>query len=154
MIGRTAGDGDPRAARCSARPLALAILLGLSGCDQPQPPAHLRIAGGDAERGRALIQRYECGSCHRIDGVRGAKGVVGPPLTDYAQRVLLAGIVPNAPRTLVPWLMNPPAFDPRTGMPNLGITEAEAKDIATYLYTLGADGVLIWPGTEMPLREQ
>jgi cytochrome c2 len=143
-----------RGARGVALPLTLAALIGLLGCDQPQPPVHLHIAGGDAERGRALIQRYECGSCHRIEGIRGAKGVVGPPLTDYAQRVLLAGIVPNAPRTLVPWLMNPPAFDPKTAMPNLGITESEARDIATYLYTLGAEGVLIWPRTDMPLGQQ
>lgn len=118
----------------------------LAGCGEPRIPAHLRIAGGDAERGRALIQRYECGVCHRIDGVRGAHGVVGPPLDDYAQRVLLAGMTPNVPRTLVPWLMNPPAMDPDTAMPDLGISEAEAKDMATYLYTLGAGSVLVWPG--------
>ncbi|WP_230533091.1 c-type cytochrome [Microvirga roseola] len=115
-----------------------------------QPPAHLRIVGGDAERGRALIQAYECGSCHMIEGIRGADGVVGPPLTDYAQRMLLAGIVPNAPRTLVPWLMNPPAIDPDTAMPNLGISEPEARDIATYLYTLGAREAQIWPVDVQP----
>jgi cytochrome c2 len=130
------------------------MLLLLSGCEQPEPPAHLRIAGGDAERGRTLIQRYKCGSCHNIEGIPGAKGVVGPPLTDYAQRVLLAGIIPNAPRTLVPWLMNPPAIDPDTAMPNLGVTEPEARDMATYLYTLGADGVLVWPRNELPLGHQ
>jgi mono/diheme cytochrome c family protein len=121
------------------------VLLGLAGCDRPEPPAHLRIAGGDVDRGRRLIERYECGSCHDIDGIRGADGVVGPPLTRYAQRVLLAGIVPNAPRTLVPWLMDPAALDPDTAMPNLGITDPEARDIATYLYTLGAGDVRVWP---------
>jgi hypothetical protein len=39
-------------------------------------------------------------------------------------------------------------------MPNLGITEPEARDIATYLYTLGADGVLIWPKGELPLGQR
>jgi cytochrome c2 len=116
----------------------------LAACGRPEPPAHLRIVGGDAERGRLLVQRYACGSCHTIEGIRGGNGVVGPPLTDYAQRVLLAGIVPNTPRTLVPWLMNPPAMAPNTAMPNLGITEPEARDIATYLYTLGAEKVRTW----------
>jgi mono/diheme cytochrome c family protein len=138
----------PRAGRA----LALIAILGTAACEQPQPPAHLRIVGGDADRGRALIARFECGACHRIEGVLGAVGTTGPPLTDYAQRVLLAGIVPNAPRTLVAWLMDPPAIEPRTGMPNLGLTEAEAKDIATYLYTLGADGVPVWPQADLPPR--
>src|SRR5690349_5895297 len=79
---------------------AIAAMLMLAGCDRPEPPTHLRIAGADPERGRLLIARYKCGACHRIPGVRGAAGVVGPPLTNYARRVLLAGIVPNAPRTL------------------------------------------------------
>jgi cytochrome c2 len=129
--------------------LALSII---AACDRPEAPAHLRIAGGDAERGRLLIQRYECGACHMIDGVRGANGIVGPPLTDFAQRVVLAGIVPNAPRTLVPWLMNPPAMAPDTAMPDLGINEPEARDIAAYLYTLGAGKAQVWPPAALPLR--
>jgi hypothetical protein len=48
--------------------------------------------------------------------------------------------------------MDPPGIEPRTGMPNLGLTEAEAKDIATYLYTLGADGVPVWPQADLPPR--
>lgn len=124
----------------------------LAACDQPTVPAHLRIAGGDAERGRQLIKSYGCGVCHTIEGVPGARGVVGPPLTDYAQRSLLAGVVPNAPRFLVPWLMDPPAIVPRTAMPEMGISEAEARDIATYLYTLGASGAEVYPdGPPLPL---
>jgi mono/diheme cytochrome c family protein len=130
----------------------VAALLTLTACDRPDPPAHLRIVGGDAERGRLLIQRYRCGSCHRIEGIRGGNGVVGPPLTDYAQRVLLAGMVPNAPRTLVPWLIDPPAMAPNTAMPNLGITEPEARDVATYLYTLGAEKVRVWRPDALPVR--
>jgi mono/diheme cytochrome c family protein len=139
-------------ARQAARLGAVLAAVLIAGCDRPEPPAHLRIASGDAERGRLLIQRYECGVCHRIEGVRGAGGIVGPPLTDYAQRVVLAGIVPNAPRTLVPWLMNPPAMAPNTAMPDLGISEPEARDIASYLYTLGAGSVRVWPPAALPLR--
>jgi cytochrome c1 len=130
---------------------AAAVLAALAACSDARPPDHLRIAGGDAERGRSLIQRYECGACHRIEGVQGAYGMVGPPLTDYAQRALLAGITPNVPGTLVRWLMDAPSLDPRTGMPNLGVSEQEARDIATYLYTLGAERARIWPAGEFPL---
>ena len=132
---------------------AVALVAGaVTACDRPAPPAHLRIAGGDAARGQQLIKSYGCGTCHTIEGVQGARGIVGPPLTDYAQRGFLAGIVPNAPRFLVPWLMDPPAMSPRTAMPDMGIGEAEARDIATYLYTLGAAGAQVYPdGPPLPL---
>jgi mono/diheme cytochrome c family protein len=125
--------------------LLFAACLAVIGCDSAEPPAHLRIAGGDAERGRQLIRYYGCGACHRIEGIQGARGVVGPPLLDYAQRTMLAGRMPNVPRNLVPWLIDPPALAPQTGMPNLGVSEAQARDIATYLYTLGADGARAYP---------
>lgn len=64
--------------------------------------------------------------------------MVGPPLTGFAQRTVLAGSFPNVPRFLVPWLMNPQALQPGTAMPNLGLTTTEAGHIASFLYTLGA----------------
>jgi cytochrome c1 len=40
------------------------------------------------------------------------------------------------PTDLMAWLIDPPAIDPRTAMPNMGVTQADARDIAAYLYTL------------------
>jgi cytochrome c1 len=37
---------------------------------------------------------------------------------------------------LTAWLRDPPAIDPATAMPALGLSEAEALDIAAYLYNL------------------
>lgn len=34
------------------------------------------------------------------------------------------------------WLQNPKAIDEKTAMPNLGVTPADARDIAGFLYTL------------------
>ena len=130
--------------RCVRAAALLALAAGLGACERA-PPAHLRIEGGDAARGYALIQRYACGACHMIEGVSGARGMVGPPLIAFAQRKIIAGEYPNTPRFLVPWLMNPPALAPRTAMPDMGISEAEARDIATFLLTLGADGVGVYP---------
>ena len=79
-----------------------------------------------------------------IEGVPGARGAVGPSLDDFAQRVVIAGAYPNTPRMLVPWLMNPPAMRPGTAMPRLGLSEAEAIHIATYLYTRGAAGAVVY----------
>ena len=119
----------------------LVVLLTLAACSEAGPPAHLAIPGADPERGRALIADYGCGSCHFVEGVTGANGLVAPPLEDFANRTLLAGTFPNAPRFLVPWLIDPPDLKPETAMPNLGVSDTEARDIASYLYTLGSDDV-------------
>ena len=70
--------------------LALFGSLGLGGCNDAPVPAHLHIAGGDGQRGRALIHNYGCGVCHTIEGVRGAYGTLAPPLHRYAARNLVA----------------------------------------------------------------
>ena len=113
------------------------LLLLLSACDQ-EPAAHLRVAGGDPERGRQAALSHGCGACHVIPGLRGAVSWAGPPLTEWARRGYLAGHLPNTPESLVAWLRNPQAISPDSAMPNLGLTDAEARDVAAYLFTLGA----------------
>ena len=128
-----------------ARPAALVAALGLAACE-PSAPAHLRIEGADPARGHALVRAYGCGACHTIEGVRGARGIVGPPLVGFARRAIIAGTFPNAPRYLLPWLMDPPALAPRTAMPAMGITQDEARDIAAFLYAGGATPAAVYPG--------
>ena len=94
------------------------------------------IVGGDADRGKAAIAMYGCGSCHTIPGVRAATGMVGPPLMMWSRRTYIAGEVPNTPEFLVRWIETPQAIEPGTAMPNLGVTEGHARDIAAYLYTI------------------
>jgi hypothetical protein len=36
----------------------------------------------------------------------------------------------------VKWIQDPPAVDDKTAMPKLGVKESDARDIASYLYTL------------------
>jgi mono/diheme cytochrome c family protein len=136
------------------RAVRLALLLTMAaaaGCEEALPPPHLRVAGGDPERGATAIAAYGCGGCHTIPGIRGADGTVGPPLTDYALRGYVAGQLPNWPRHLVRWIINPPAISPQTAMPALGVTEQEARDVAAYLYTLGADKAAVYPPLPIPL---
>ena len=132
------------------RALLVPALLALAACDDPEPPPHLRVAGGDPERGLAALARYGCGSCHTIPGVPGADGTVGPPLGDFALRGYVAGIVPNWPHYLVRWVMDPPALAPQTAMPNVGVDEQDARDIAAYLYTLGAERAAAYPPEPLP----
>jgi cytochrome c1 len=109
------------------------FLLLLCGCQKRVTQAAL-VTGGDADRGRLALERYGCGSCHRIPGVRGARGLTGPPLQGLEDRIFIAGVVRNEPASLVRWIMDPPAIDPLTAMPALGVSEADARDIAEYLY--------------------
>ncbi len=113
------------------------LLLLLAGCDA-DPPAQLRIAGADTERGRAVATERGCGACHVIPGLPGAVSWAGPPLTEWARRGWLAGRFPNTPDRLIAWLLDPQAMSPGTAMPNPGLSEAEARDVAAYLMSLGA----------------
>lgn len=116
------------------RATALAALL-LASCRE-NPPAEHVIPGADAGRGAAVIAGIGCGACHLIPGIRGARGMVGPPLTGFGRRSYIAGRVPNAPANLVAWLIDPQDIDPETAMPALGLDRAQAGDVAAYLYTL------------------
>lgn len=117
--------------------VGLCVLL-LGGCDRgPDPgPARPLLYGGEPRVGAALIQDYGCGTCHTIPGVRGADGKVGPPLTDFAHRTYIAGNLFNQPQNLVTWIVDPQGVEPGTAMPDLGVTEEQARHIAAYLYTL------------------
>jgi cytochrome c len=116
--------------------LALALTPLVPSCKDTGAELPLRTTGGDAERGRAALRHYQCGVCHRIPGVTGARGLVGPPLTAYGRRVYLAGKLPQEPGLLVRWIQDAPSLVPGTAMPNVGVTEADARHIAAYLYRL------------------
>jgi cytochrome c len=94
------------------------------------------IEGGDALRGRERIREFDCAACHQIPGIPAARTFVGPPLDGFRRNVYIAGRWPNEPATLIDWLMNPPALAPETAMPNVGLDEREARDIAAYLYSV------------------
>lgn len=90
----------------------------------------------DARRGRMALQQYACVTCHEIPGVVGAKNPVGPPLGGIATRKYLAGVLPNTPDNMIRWLRSPQQIDPQTAMPDLRVSERDARDIAAFLDTL------------------
>lgn len=109
----------------------------LAGCEVfGSHPADRSVEGGDPSRGRAAIAAAGCGSCHAIPGVRGADGAVGPSLEHWSERRIIAGVVPNDPDRLVTWITVPQSIVPGNAMPNLGVTDGQARDMAAYLYTL------------------
>jgi putative membrane protein len=132
---------EPRIPRRSGAALAAAIAIlsaaALAGCrDEQETHDAERLTGGRVARAPNLIDHYGCGSCHSIPGVPGATGTVGPPMDHIASRSYIAGRLPNEPTAMITWLRSPQHFEPKTAMPNMGLSESDARDIAAYLYTL------------------
>jgi len=116
--------------------IGLAWLL-LGGCRGSRYTLPYGVAmGGDPSAGKQLVEARHCGACHDIDDVTGAAGVIGPPLDHFAARSFIAGRVPNTPANLITWIRSPQSVDPRTAMPSVGLGDAEARNVAAYLYTL------------------
>jgi cytochrome c len=119
----------------------LALIAGmLTSCDNLSDSrvhaAYITTAGGNARAGRHTIRKYGCYACHTIDGVAGARGLVGPPLDGIGDREFIAGELPNTPQNLMRWIQHPRQVEPHTVMPEMGVTDEDSRDIAAYLYTL------------------
>ena len=85
---------------------------------------------------RQDLYRLGCGSCHTIPGIVGAHGKVGPSLEGIAGHSYIAGQLPNQPPNLEHWIQHPHSVHPDSLMPELGVTDAQSRDIAAYLYSL------------------
>jgi cytochrome c len=135
----------PRCRVARARALLAACAIGVSACgaetgSQPSPPFDLanrrQVQGGDPVRGRELLNRYQCGSCHVVPGAVSTGTPWAPPLDAWGGRSTLAGVLPNDAPTLVRWLQDPQALVPDTRMPRLGVSEADARDLAAALMAM------------------
>ena len=81
-----------------------------------------------AEVGKRLyLNKYGCNACHRVAD---AGGVVGPALDRAGFRLNSAWVYR--------WIKYPQSMKPETRMPNLGLSDHDAKAIAMYLSTLRA----------------
>jgi len=94
-----------------------------------------QLTGGDPRAGEAKFIAYGCGSCHSLQQVRKATGMVGPPLDGIALRAIIAGKLSNEPANLQRWIRDPQAISPGTAMPDLGVGQRDARDISAFLYT-------------------
>lgn len=98
---------------------------------------------GDPKAGRLVLETKACGTCHVFSGV--PELPVKPTLaTPWQKGNDAMELAPDLRHTrdrttfakLTRWLLDPAQVKPGTLMPNLGLSEAEAKDAAAYL--LGA----------------
>jgi cytochrome c1 len=91
--------------------------------------------GGNPDRAMLAITHYGCAACHRIPGAQVPGGLAAPALSGMGDRLYFGGAVYNTPDNLIRWIVNPKQFDPNTAMPVTGIKDAEARDVAAYLYS-------------------
>jgi cytochrome c1 len=113
--------------------LLLGGVLPLAACDASFGSSQSSEA---QKRGSDLISANGCGTCHTIPGITGARGNVGPPLNKIGTRVFIAGVLRNNPENMVRWLKNPQAVVPGNAMPDMHLTDAQARDITAYLVEL------------------
>ncbi len=95
----------------------------------------VKATGGDPARGAQAIERYGCAACHTIQGIEGAKGTIGPSLEGIATRQKLSGDMPNTPDNLIRWIEKPQDVKKDSQMPDMGVTDQDARDIAAHLYS-------------------
>ena len=95
----------------------------------PAEPADL------AAEGKAVYTASACVGCHTVRGV--SAGVLGPDLTHFGSRTMLAaGMWPNTPENVAEWVKDPQRLKPGVKMPDLGLTDQQAKALAAYLTSL------------------
>ena len=116
-------------------PAVVSLALLLSGCGPSKEDQRwaANITGGDPARGKIAIQHYGCIACHTIDGLN-SEALVGPPLTRMAGRSYLAGNMENNAPNMIRWIQKPREIHNDTAMPDVGVTDSDARDIASYLY--------------------
>ena len=118
-------------------PVLLPLLLLAAAC-KPPPEDGQFMPLASADRGRAVIDRVGCASCHTIAGIAWPRGGAGPVLDDFAGRGLIAGRLPNRPEILAAYVRNAPALVPGSVMPAMPVSERESRDIAAFLYQSGS----------------
>jgi mono/diheme cytochrome c family protein len=96
------------------------------------PRPDLAIAEVDQSKQASLgehvySQKYGCNGCHKINN---EGGIVGPALDRAGFRL--------NPTWIYRWILYPQAMKKHTRMPNLGISEPDAKALTYYLGTLQA----------------
>jgi cytochrome c1 len=129
--------------------LALCMLAGCSEASKTQTSPTPVVAEpltpaagvpGDPNAGRTLFMARGCGGCHSLNALPQANGVAGPRLDNTVVRPTISGTdVPTTPANLAQWIANPASLKPGSDMPASGVTPDEARDLASFLYSLPAN---------------
>lgn len=111
-----------------------------------------KYTGGNADRGKDLIETVGCVGCHMVEGIDDKWNKVGSRKGTY-----LTGTGSKVdPDWLVSWLKKPNHYQPDTVMPSFRLTDGEANDIASYLLSLKnpAFAGLEFPKLDKKIRDE
>jgi cytochrome c oxidase subunit II len=106
--------------------------------------AHMQTLGPQAKPAGAKSAAYVAGeklwtakgclACHALNAVDAPKGMVGPNLANVGARsYLAAGTLKNTDENMARWIRDPQAIKKGVLMPNLGVTEEEARALVAFL---------------------
>jgi len=122
----------------SAQQMAATPLSTTAACKAPIPQSDLVACGAK------FFAQGACVGCHGIVGVNlngfndpKSLGLVGPNLTHFGSRDLIAGgVLENNPQNLALWLHNPQDVKPGSDMPDLGLSQDQINALVAYLESL------------------
>jgi cytochrome c oxidase subunit 2 len=87
-------------------------------------------------QGQKLFLMKGCVGCHSLVAYNAPKGLLGPNLANVGARTYIAaGTLPNTDENLAHWIRVPQDVKHGVLMPNLGVTEDEAKALVAFLRT-------------------
>lgn len=109
--------------------------------DAPPSGKPAELAGADLAKGRQLLDTKGCGSCHAFTGAHLQPSA--PPAMEPREFDRAFKLAPDlrvtrermTPARLVAWLKDPKAVKPDSAMPKIALTDAEAKDLAAFLWS-------------------
>jgi cytochrome c2 len=97
-------------------------------------PGTVEWRGGNPDRGKKVVETVGCLACHvvgehvQVREERGTSYDIAPELTRVGSKVKADW--------LYDWVKNPRHYNPTTKMPNMRLTDQEAKDVVAYLMGL------------------
>jgi len=97
--------------------------------DKMKTPA---VISADAKNGE-LVFKESCLSCHAVN----AQGLgMGPNLNGFADREMVAGILPHNEDSMRKWIKDPQSVKPGNKMPQIPLTDTQINDLVKYLKEL------------------
>ncbi len=101
-----------------------------------QQQASIPDLTGDAAEGKEVFLHGTCSVCHTIKGTE-AEGLLGPNLTHFSSRLVLAGaVLTNTPENLYKWLEDPEKVKSGVMMPKPDISDSERRLLVAFLESL------------------
>jgi cytochrome c oxidase subunit II len=108
-------------------------------------PAATPAVGSSEDAGLAVFKANGCGACHSINGVPSAIGKIGPNLTHFGSRQLIAGgVLDNTPDNLANWVAHAQTVKPAVDMPSFdgspgsqgNLSQTDITNLVAYLESL------------------